>query len=49
VVAIADGWELDWERPEVLGPYLRKGIVVTVTESSGKLIAIKEGVPVQNR
>ena len=49
VVAIEDGWELDWARPEVIERYLPKGIAVTVTESSGKLVRISEGVPVQSR
>jgi hypothetical protein len=49
VVAIEDGWELDWARPEVIARYLSKGIAVTVTESSGKLARLSEGVPVQSR
>ena len=49
VVAIEDGWELDWERPEVIGRYLSKGVAVTVTESSGKLLRLSEAVPVQSR
>ena len=49
VVAIEDGWELDWARPEVIGRYLAKGIAVTVKESSGKHLRLSEGVPVQAR
>jgi hypothetical protein len=49
VVAIEDGWDLDWERPEVIGRYLSGGIPVTVTESSGKLVHLSEAVPVQSR
>ncbi len=49
VVAIEDGWELDWARPEVIGRYLSGGIPVTVTESSGKLVRLSEAVPVQSR
>jgi len=49
VVAIEDGWDLDWELPEVIGRYLPKGISVTVTESSGKLVRLTEAVPVQAR
>jgi 5-hydroxyisourate hydrolase-like protein (transthyretin family) len=47
VVAIQDGWELDWARPEVIERYLPKGIAVTVTEGSGKVLRLSEGVPVQ--
>jgi hypothetical protein len=49
VVAIEDGWELDWARPEVIGHYLPKGVSVTVTETSGKLVRLSEGVAVQSR
>jgi hypothetical protein len=49
VVAIEDGWELDWARPEVIGRYLPKGVAVTVNEGSGKLMRLSEGVPVQGR
>jgi len=49
VVAIEDGWELDWERPEVIARYLTGGIPVSVTESSGKLVRLSESVPVQSR
>ena len=49
VVAIQDGWELDWAQPEVLGRYLPRGVAVTITETSGKLIRLSEPVPVQAR
>lgn len=49
VVAIEDGWDLAWARPEVIGSYLPKGIAVTVTEQSGKLLRLKDPVPVQSR
>lgn len=47
VVAIQDGWELDWARQEVIGRYLSHGVAVTVTESSGKLMKLSQPVPVQ--
>ncbi|MGO9776527.1 MAG: carboxypeptidase regulatory-like domain-containing protein [Terracidiphilus sp.] len=47
LVAIQDGWELDWARAEVIGRYLSHGVAVTVTESSGKLLKLSEAVPVQ--
>jgi hypothetical protein len=49
VVAIENGWELDWARPEVISRYLPGGIPVNVTESSGKLQRLSEAVPVQSR
>ncbi len=49
VVAIEDGWELDWSRPEVIARYLPGGLPVTVTSSSGKLLALPGPVPVESR
>jgi hypothetical protein len=48
VVAIENGWDLDWERPEVISRYLSGGVPVTVTESSGKLVRLTQAVPVQS-
>jgi len=47
VVAIQDGWDLDWSQPVVIGRYLRPGIAVTVSDSSGKLLPLPEAVQVQ--
>ena len=49
VVAIEDGWDLDWARPEVIARYLPGGISVNVTENSGKLVRLSEAVPVESR
>jgi hypothetical protein len=49
VVAIQDGWALDWSRPEVIGRYLPAGIAVTVSAESGKIVQLSRPVPVQNR
>jgi len=35
LVAIEDGWELDWTQPQVIGRYLPGGIPVTVTDKEG--------------
>jgi hypothetical protein len=49
VVAIEDGWALDWFRPEVIGRYLPKGIAVTVTDKPDKVVRLSGPVPVQPR
>jgi hypothetical protein len=49
VVAIQNGWDLDWTRPDVIARYLPDGIPVTVTDSSGKLLPLSRPVPVQTR
>ena len=48
VVAIEDGWDLDWAQPEVIGRYLPRGIAVTVTERQGKQVRLSEPVPVES-
>jgi hypothetical protein len=49
VVAIEDGWALDWSQPEVIARYLPGGFPVTVTSSSGKLLTLSGAVPVESR
>jgi len=49
LVAIEDGWELDWTQPQVIGRYLPGGIPVTVTDKEGKLTTLNAPVPVQTR
>ena len=49
LVAIEDGWELDWTQPPVIGRYLPGGIPVTVTDKEGKLTTLNAPVPVQTR
>jgi hypothetical protein len=49
VVAIKDGWALDWAEPQVIGRYLPGGVAVTVADSSGKLVSLSAPVPVQDR
>jgi hypothetical protein len=49
VVAIADGWDLDWSDPAVIGRYLPGGIAVTVKDGLDNRVQISEAVPVQER
>jgi hypothetical protein len=49
VVAIEDGWELEWARPEIIRRYLSKGVGVTITDHSAKQLQLPEPVPVQPR
>ena len=47
VVAIENGWDLEWARPAVMARYLPRGLAVTVGE--GAKVAVKEDVAVQSR
>jgi protocatechuate 3,4-dioxygenase beta subunit len=49
VVAIENGWDLDWSRPEGIARYLPKGVAVTITEASGQVVRLPVPVPVQPR
>lgn len=49
VVAIEDGWELEWARPQVIQRYLSRGVGVTITDHSAKQLQLAEPVPVQAR
>jgi hypothetical protein len=49
LVAIQDGWDLNWSQPEVIARYLPHGISVTVSDSAGKLLTLPTVVPVQDR
>ncbi len=49
LVAIEDGWGLDWAEPEVIARYLPGGVAVTVTDGSGKVLTLSGPVPVQSR
>ncbi len=49
VVAIEDGWALDWSRPEAMSRYLAGGTVVTVNDKSGNMVRMTQPVTVQPR
>jgi hypothetical protein len=48
VVAIEDGWEIDWAEPAVIARYLPGGLAVTVSDNPGKLLTITRPVLVQS-
>ena len=49
VVAIEDGWPIDWTSPAAMARYLPAGTSVTVTEQSGALIHLGSPVTVETR
>jgi hypothetical protein len=49
VVAIEDGWGLDWQLPGVIAPFLKQGVAVTVPEGSQQVIRLSAAVPVQSK
>jgi hypothetical protein len=49
VIAIEDGWKLDWTRRESMTPYLARGVAITVPERAEAVINLPEPVPAQPR
>jgi 5-hydroxyisourate hydrolase-like protein (transthyretin family) len=47
VVAIADGWKIDWTDSETMARYLPHGISVTVSDQPGGVVTLPDPVPVQ--
>jgi hypothetical protein len=47
VVAIEDGWNLDWALPAVIGPYLKSAQTVTISGQRGQSMKLAEPVEVQ--
>jgi protocatechuate 3,4-dioxygenase beta subunit len=48
-VAIENGWELEWGRPEVLAQYLPKGVSVTISSGKRGSIHLSDALIVQPR
>jgi hypothetical protein len=49
IVAIQDGWGLEWVRADVIRKYLARGIAISVTDQGQPLIKLSTSVPVQAR
>lgn len=49
LLAIEDGWELDWSRPDVIQPYLKRGRAVQVNGSSAKPLILSDAIEVQSK
>jgi hypothetical protein len=49
IVAIEDGWQLDWSRPETMARYLQQGTTISVNANSGSLIRLPSPIEAQAR
>jgi hypothetical protein len=47
VVAIEDGWDLDWSRPEIIAPYVKRGRPIEVRSATSTAMQVKEPIEVQ--
>jgi 5-hydroxyisourate hydrolase-like protein (transthyretin family) len=48
LVAIEDGWALDWARPEAIAHYLTKGQAVTIPSGS-RSVSLKDPIEIQSK
>jgi hypothetical protein len=49
LVAIQNGWDLDWARPEVIGHYVPGGLAFSVPPRGGATLTLPSPVAVQHR
>lgn len=47
ILALEDGWNVEWARPEAISRYLQGGTPISVTAKSGPSIHLREPVAVQ--
>lgn len=47
VLAIDNGWDLDWSQPRVIAAYLKRGHSVEIANQSGRTVEIGEPIEVQ--
>jgi uncharacterized surface anchored protein len=49
LLAIENGWDLDWSQPSVISTYLHRGRKIEVGSQPGRPITIAEGIEVQSK
>ena len=47
VVAIENGWDLDWAQPEIIAAYARRGVPLQVIDKAGQDLTLPSAVEVQ--
>ena len=47
LIAIENGWDLDWSRPEIVAPYRKRGQPVEISGKASGLVQVKEVIEVQ--
>jgi hypothetical protein len=49
ILAIENGWELEWSRPNVIAAYLKRGQMIEVGNQRGQPINLSEPIEVQSK
>ena len=48
LLAIENGWEMDWSRPDVIAPYLKRGRQVRVVAQPNSSLKVSEPIEAQS-
>ena len=49
VLAIENGWDLDWSQPGVIAAYLKRGRKIEVANQGGRPVTLAEPIEVQSK
>lgn len=49
VLAIENGWDLDWSQPGVIAAYLKRGRAIEIANQSGRIMNLSDAVEVQSK
>lgn len=49
LLAIEEGWDLDWSRPGVIAPYLKRGRPVEIQRETSSPVKIEQAVELQSK
>ena len=49
LLAIDNGWDLDWSQPGVIGVYLKRGRKIEIGNQGGRAMNVAEGIEVQSK
>jgi hypothetical protein len=49
IIAIADGWDLNWSQPGVIAAYLSQGRNLEVGKQSAPIITVSDPIKVQSK
>jgi hypothetical protein len=49
VLAIQNGWDLDWSQPGALALYLKRGQAIEISDKAGRSMNLAEAVEVQSK
>jgi hypothetical protein len=48
LLAIENGWDLEWSQPSVIAAYLKRGRKIEVGERAGRAVTVSEAIEVQS-